>query len=157
MNNYKAQLITLLVILLIFFSCDRTRVYDYSKSIPDQKWHMDSLFFFEVPITDTISLHNFYLNIRHNTDYPYSNLYIFISTQFPGNSISRNTIEIILADKKGKWIGKGIGKIKDNQVLLRKSLRFPRKGNYIFGIEQAMRKTELEGIEDIGIRIEKSN
>lgn len=156
MNNYKAQLISILAIPFIFFSCDQTRVYDYSISIPDQKWHMDSLIYFEVPITDTVSLHNFYFNIRHNTDYPYSNIYLFISTQFPNKQISRDTIELILADKKGKWIGKGIGKIKDNQVLLRKNLRFPRKGNYTFGIEQAMRSIELKGIEDIGIRIEKS-
>ncbi|MBM3436813.1 MAG: gliding motility lipoprotein GldH, partial [Bacteroidetes bacterium] len=32
---------------------------------------------------------------------------------------------------------------------------FPVKGKYVFRIEQGMREFELQGIEDIGIRIEK--
>jgi gliding motility-associated lipoprotein GldH len=38
-------------------------------------------------------------------------------------------------------------------VLLRRGLRFPQKGKYIFEFEQAMREPELEGVMDIGLRI----
>ncbi len=141
--------------LLFFISCDYNRVYDNTYSIPEQTWNKDSLLIFDVEIKDTINLHNFYINIRHNTDYPYSNIFFFINTVFPNGSAGRDTIEIILADNRGNWVGKGSGKLKDNQVLLRRNLRFPKSGIYSFSIEQAMRKNNLEGIEDLGIRIEK--
>ncbi len=142
--------------LFLFISCDSNRVYDNSYSIPDQSWNKDSLLLFNVEILDTVSLHNFYLNIRHNTDYPFSNIFFFINTVFPNGAAGRDTIEILLADKRGNWVGKGSGKIRDNQVLLRRNLRFPDQGIYRFTIEQAMRKDKLNGIEDLGIRIEKT-
>ncbi len=55
----------------------------------------------------------------------------------------------------GKWLGKGFGKIRDNQILLNSGLRFPMKSIYLFEIGQAMRTEILKGVEDIGIRIEK--
>ena len=145
----------ILLSILIITACDSNRVYDNSYCIPDQKWNKDSLLLFEVKIIDTISLHNFYLNIRHNTDYPYSNIFFFVNTSFPNGSAGRDTIEIILADKRGNWTGTGTGRMRDNQVLLRKNLRFPLTGIYSFSIEQAMRKDNLPGLEDLGIRIEK--
>ncbi|MFC2106859.1 gliding motility lipoprotein GldH [Bacteroidota bacterium] len=154
MRLFKQGLFILLS-LIIITACDTNRVYDNSFSIPDQSWNKDSLLLFEVQINDTISLHNFYLNIRHNTDYPYSNIFFFINTSFPNGSAGRDTIEILLADKRGVWIGTGSGRVRDNQVLLRKNLRFPQTGIYSFSIEQAMRKNNLSGLEDLGIRIEK--
>ena len=41
--------------------------------------------------------------------------------------------------------------------MLQQALRFPLKGIYSFHLEQAMRDEQLEGIEDIGLRIEKSS
>ena len=64
-------------------------------------------------------------------------------------------MECILAEPSGKWLGKGISNVRDCQVLLRRGLRFPQKGNYVFEFEQAMREKELAGIMDIGLRIVK--
>ncbi|MCD4665822.1 MAG: gliding motility lipoprotein GldH, partial [Bacteroidales bacterium] len=55
----------------------------------------------------------------------------------------------------GRWIGKGIGKIKENRILINRGVVFPIDGLYEINLEQAMREAELKGIADIGIRIEK--
>jgi len=70
--------------------------------------------------------------------------------------MSRDTIEFVLADIEGRWLGKGWGAIKDNSVLLNRSMRFPLKGKYEFKIQQAMRVDTLDGISDIGIQITPS-
>jgi gliding motility-associated lipoprotein GldH len=106
-----------------------------------------------VPLEDTVNIYKFYLNLRHTTSYRYANIYLFINTTFPDGTAARDTVECILADPSGKWVGKGISNILDNQVLLRRGLRFPQKGKYIFEFEQAMREPELEGVMDIGLRI----
>jgi gliding motility-associated lipoprotein GldH len=155
--HLKCLKILAFTILLVWFlySCGKERIYDQSISIQDQSWQQDSILRFIVTIDDTIILHKFYLNIRHNTDYSYSNIYFFFNSTLPNGNKTRDTIECILANPMGKWLGKGFGKIRDNRILLNSGLRFPMKGIYLFEIGQAMRTERLKGVEDIGIRIEK--
>ena len=142
------------VTILAAGSCDTRRLYDQSISIPEVGWHKDSLVYFQVNIDDSTGLYNFYINLRHSDSYRNSNFYLFLNSRLPNNQITRDTIELILADRTGKWLGNGFGSIKDNQILVRKNLRFPLTGEYLFSIEQGMRTETLVGITDIGIRIE---
>ena len=157
MAKFGSIRVLFLSILLfsIIMACDPARVYDQNMSIVNQSWNKDSVARFQFNIEDTVSLYKFYLNIRHNTDYQYRNIYFFMNGKFPNGNSTRDTIECILADKKGNWIGKGAGKIRDNRILLNEHLRFPARGLYVFEFEQAMRDISLKGMEDIGIRIEK--
>lgn len=136
-------------------SCSSDAIIDEAYTIPGGVWKQEDRVRFEVPVQDTAVTYRFFLNIRNSVDYGYSNVYFFIMTRFPDGRLGRDTVECILADREGKWLGKGISNLRDNQVLLRRGLRFPARGTYIFEIEQAMREKELEGIEDIGIRLEK--
>ena len=71
--------------------------------------------------------------------------------------VTRDTIEFILADQTGRWLGKGWGNLKENDILLKSNLTFPLSGDYSFLVQHAMRKDTLHGISNIGLRIEKSN
>ena len=137
------------------WSCNSRTIFDQSSSIPSAGWDARNKIRFEVPVSDTTAIYNFYLNIRHTTSYRYSNIYFFITTFFPDGKVGRDTVECVLADRTGKWLGKGISDLKDNQVLLRGGVRFPRRGTYVFEFEQAMRQENLDGIKDIGLRLEK--
>lgn len=145
-----------LLLSLAMMSCDPGRIYDESLSIDGEDWHRDSVCHFEVNINDSLILSDFYISIRNNTNYPYSNLYLFFTTEFPNGHTTTDTIECILADNSGRWLGNGSGAIKDNLIMLQRALRFPITGVYHFRIEQGMRHESLPGIEDIGIRIEES-
>ncbi len=148
------------LIFMVFFlgSCGNKSVYDRSIEIHESGWHQDTVAkFSDVAISDTISPFNFYINLRHSDDYRYSNFYLFLNTTLPNGHTSRDTIELVLADVRGKWYGKGSGHIKDNRVLVREGLIFPLNGTYNFTIEQAMREDDklLEGVKSVGMRIEK--
>ncbi len=142
--------------LLLFSSCDSNRVFEKNIAIDNGIWNADSIIKFNMEIEDTLQPYNFYINIRNSTDYRYSNLYLFIDTYFPDDTHARDTLEFLLADSEGKWFGKGFGKIKESKVLLRKGVHFPMSGHYVFTLQQAMREENLEGIEDVGMRIEKT-
>ena len=86
--------------------------------------------------------------------YAYRNLYLFLTTRLPNNNRTRDTLELILADPQGNWLGKGFGALHDNQILVRRNLSFPLAGRYTFSLQQAMRQDVLEGVADVGIRIE---
>ncbi len=155
MRSYLNITLLFFIMMLLLLSCDPNRVYEKNIAIGNGIWNKDSIVTFDMKIEDTIQPCNFYINIRNSTDYRFSNLYLFIDTYFPDKTHARDTLEFILADTDGKWFGKGFGKIKESTVLLRRGVRFPMSGQYRFTMEQAMRTDNLEGIEDVGMRIEK--
>ena len=148
-------LLTISFFALIVVSCDSNRVYDKFKDIKDGAWFRKENVKFDVQINDTASYNIVYINTRNSGDYKFSNLYLFINTIYPDRKMSRDTVDCLLADDKGKWLGKGLGDLKDCKYLLKKGVRFHQQGIYTFEVEQAMRVDKLEGIESIGIRIEK--
>jgi len=145
-----------LLILTGIVSCDRKRVFESYYELDKKGWHKDSVVVFNVQLTDTIKNHNLYVNIRNKGNYPYSNIFLFLSIGSPDGTLRTDTVEFTLAEPSGKWTGSGIGGLYDNQVLYKSSVYFPRKGDYRFLIKQGMRDKQLEGIRDIGIRIEKT-
>jgi gliding motility-associated lipoprotein GldH len=144
-----------LLSMAMLTACDPSGFYEKNSLVNSKGWSVADKIPFELEATDTLALLNFYINIRHTTEYKYRNIFLFVDTFFPDGSQSRDTVEIMLADPKGKWFGKGIGSIRSNQVLLKRGFSFPLKGHYKFRIEQGMRVPELMGIKDVGIRIEK--
>jgi gliding motility-associated lipoprotein GldH len=152
----KKNIFIVAILTFLLYSCDDS-LYNKTKDIPSMHWNMNNIVKFDVEVSDTFQLYDFYVIIRHNTDYAYSNLYTFVTTTMPNDSITRDTIEFILAQPDGKWIGKGNGFLRTNEVLISRKFAFPHKGLYTFEFQQAMRDTDLVGISDIGIRVSPTN
>jgi len=142
-------------ILAVFVSCDKNLVFEKNLPIPDDGWNKDSVLLFDIPITDTLQNHNFYINVRNDIKYKYSNLWLFIEIDRPGNISVTDTFEITLADPSGKWLGEGFGGVKNRQVIYKGNIYFPVSGEYKINIRHGMRENVLKGIDDIGIRLEK--
>ncbi|MBW6498160.1 MAG: gliding motility lipoprotein GldH [Bacteroidales bacterium] len=151
----KKLLFIAMMAMLLLSACDRQVVFEKNQAIPSEGWNYQDKIKFEAEVNDTASLHNLYINIRNTTDYGFSNLYLFLDIEFPDGTALRDTIECLLADRTGQWTGKGFGKIRSNSFLFRTDVWFPEQGNYVFTMEQAMRTQLLEGIADVGLRIER--
>lgn len=153
------KILTSLVVIFsfIFASCDTQKVYETYENMPSETWHLDSLKTFRFDIADSMAVYNVFVNIRNVGSYEFSNLIVFVTTQMPGNRRIKDTLNCILADNKGKWLGSGFGSMWTNSIPYKTNVRFPRSGGYEIGIQHGMRKAELSGISDIGVRIEKAN
>ncbi len=158
MNQRKIKYSALLFLIsvLFFTSCDRARIFEKNLDIPETGWKTDNILKFDVDIKDASTPTNFYVNVRNADGYPYSNIYLFIKTKFPNGKMSNDTLECILADEKGKWLGNGLGDIYDNQILFKKNVRFPLAGKYTFEIQHGMRADIVPLIMDVGLRIAKT-
>ncbi len=154
MRNFQLVLVLGLFSVLFLTSCDTNRYYEQNVEIVNELWKSGESAEFVVDIMDTTSLFNFYVNVRNTNEYPFANLYVFIESTFPDELVARDTVELQLANLDGKWLGSGSGKYKYNKFILRKAMRFVQQGSYTFKIEQGMRKEQLDGISDIGIRLE---
>lgn len=147
------------MILLVsgLFACDQSRVYEKNLSIKNGNWSRKDKAQFEFEIIDSTGLYDLYLNFRHAGDFPYRNIYLFTQTTGPDGRKAIDTAQMILADSKGRWMGKGIGDLYDYQFKFKQAVQFPRSGAYTFQIQQGMRDFVLPSVSDIGIRVEKIN
>jgi len=143
------------VLLTLTFSCDRNVVYnEYIRTGGEWSWRDAREFMVEMD--DTLSMYNIYVQVRHTTEYPMSNLYMFVHVKGPSGQYRKDTVNMILARPSGEWTGRGTGHLRELQLLFRKQVQFRIPGTYVFTLEQAMRNPELP-VTDLGIRIERSN
>lgn len=147
----------LVLFLLFLYSCNSGSIFSESKDIPGSEWNKNNILSYNFKIEDTLQPYNVYLNVRNTSKYQFRNLFLFIETTSPSGNTVRDTFECILADDRGRWYGKGWGDVYENKIPYKEYIRFPSKGTYSIEIQQAMRRTNLKHITDIGVVIEKTN
>lgn len=155
MNKYFGFL--LIVSLFVFSSCSNDLVFEQSQEIPNATWDMNNPVSFEFDVNDTVSLHNFYVTLRNQERYAFSNIFLFVALEFPNGKLNIDTLNCPLADPEGKWYGSGLGDLYDNRIIFKERKKFPMAGHYRVSIQQAMRVDQLEGIADVGFRLSKLN
>lgn len=160
----RNSFLALFLCVSFFISCDDKREYDSYISVPNSSWNSRNKLAFEFTIEDTIYKKNVFINIRNNNNYQYSNLFLITNLRFPDGQEIVDTLQYEMTDKSGKFLGTGFSGIKENKLFYKENKVFPTSGNYKLSISQAMRKSgavkgieELEGITEVGFRIEKIN
>lgn len=155
----KSSTILLLFLLVVgLLSCDSNKVFEEYIAVENGVWLKENVASFEFEAQDTITAHNLYINIRNKGNYAYSNLYLFVTLQGPNGNVLKDTVNCVLADNRGKWLGSGIGDLWDLRVPYIGDFKFAQTGNYVVTLEQAMRvENGLEGISDVGLRVEKAD
>lgn len=148
--------IVLIIITLCLFACDRNRLFEDYYTTGSTGWNKDSVACFLFDIDNQAQSYNLLINTRNLESYPFNNLWLFVDVIAPDSTILRDTVECQLAFPNGKWMGKGTSGIYENKFSYRKNIFFPVKGAYQINIKQGMRDDELKGLNDIGIRVEKT-
>jgi gliding motility-associated lipoprotein GldH len=141
----------------LLISCDSQRVYDKFQRLPDEGWQADSILNFNFEVNDTIRNHNLYFNVRNDRSYGFSNLWLFVRIIPPDGEILTDTVQVILANPSGKWMGKGFTGVYTSQIPYRTQVFFPASGSYTVELMHGMRSGLLKGITHAGIRLEKSS
>lgn len=151
--------ILILLLAVFFFSCDKERVFDEYKSV-GSAWHKDSVVSFNIPELDSTKRYNMFINIRDNDNYKFNNLFLIVSLEMPNGFTKVDTLEYQMSEPDGTLLGEGFTDIKESKLFLKEKVRF--RGTYKVNIKQAVRETgkvpgvkELEGITEVGLRIEK--
>ena len=151
-----------LFFLLGFTSCDSNRVFDEYKTISNS-WHKDAVVVFNITPPDTTNPYNLFINVRNTSDYKYSNLFLIVGVNFPNGKVVKDTLEYKMAKPNGEFLGTGFSDLKENKLWYKEGVVFEEAGDYKVSIQHAMRENgsingveTLEGITDVGFRIEKT-
>lgn len=149
----------ILLAVILFYSCDKKRVFDEYKTL-GSAWHKDSIITFDLPILDSTKRYNLFINLRDNNNYQYNNLFLIVSIEKPNGYTKVDTLEYQMANPDGTLLGEGFTDIKESKLFYKENVKF--RGKYKVHIKQAVRETGkipgvklLEGITDVGLRIEK--
>lgn len=154
MNKRLKHILSILVGAFLMASCSGNAVYEESKSIADNLWDSEDIKTFSYEAEDTISPMAIFVNLRTTVDYQYSNIYVFLYSEFPNGTTDKDTLEFLLAENDGKWRGENSGTIVEFSGLIAAGGRFSTQGTYTFQIQHAMREKQLPEVIDVGMRIE---
>ncbi|MDR0431344.1 MAG: gliding motility lipoprotein GldH [Tannerellaceae bacterium] len=143
------------LLCFLVFSCGEQAVYNQYQAIHNFSWEKNKEYYFTFQIDDNSIPYDVTLEIRNNNLYPYQNLWLFYNEEPPIGSMVCDTIECLLADDFGKWNGTGIS-LFQSSFPIRTNYRFLNKGRYTFSFRQGMRIDTLPGIQEIGLKVEKT-
>jgi gliding motility-associated lipoprotein GldH len=143
------------LLLFLFSSCNSDVVFSGSEEMEKNTWNLMNVLNFNVEAKDTATSNNIIFTIRTGSDYPFRNIYLFVTTTSPEGKTIGDTLNFYLADERGKWLGKGVGDVRSLNLPYKSNVYFPVAGTYRFSIQHGMRTEDLRGVYDFGMRVEK--
>ncbi len=155
-KKYWIKTCLLFFVAMHFVSCVKIDLYEKDVAIPRQQWYYNNTPSFTFDITDTTSMYNLYIVLRHTDAFEYNNIWLRLGTKTPGDTTEYQNLNLSLATDANGWDGTGT----DDIFEVRKNITpgpvpFRRPGQYTFSIAQIMRENPLKHVLDIGLRIEK--
>ena len=145
-----------MLLRLLLTSCGKKVVLDELYSFENLVWHMDSSIIVQWEPNESEEPVFMSMYIRHTTDYPYNNIYLFRSIESTQGIEYTDTVNVALANSLGIWNGSGMSNLKTIEFPIGKgAVRFRSDERYTLKIIQGMRDTLLYGIQDVGIQFEQ--
>lgn len=158
MSVKRANLIIVLLgVICLMYACDSNRVYEKNIDVKAGKWELNDTLNFDIEILDTTPK-NMYINVRHNFEFAWRNVWLKMQVVTPNDSIFTTPINIQLSQPDGKWFGNCTGDICMIQVPLEKytNYSFKETGLYRFSLIHEMREVPLAYFMSAGIRVENA-
>lgn len=150
----RISISVLLCMAFALVSCDSEVLYENNQGFENNTWSYDDAKTFSFKMADSLTPVKLSINLRTTSNYPYSNIYMFMHSKYPNGYEDLDTLEFFLADPAGNWLGDNSGTVVENRAVITKGT-FPASGDYTFVLEQAMRNDSLPELIDVGIRVEK--
>lgn len=151
------KIIAVLCVFFLMVSCKNANEDMQMVSI-NNSWKQEKALDYHFDVKDAQNPKNIIFVVRNNNSYPYSNLRLFVTLKNEKTKKSTvDTVNFVLAKPSGEWIGKGYGETKETSFPFRSDYKFPENGKYTFSVKQAMRNSDLIGLEDLGIKLQSQN
>jgi gliding motility-associated lipoprotein GldH len=153
--NSLKHTILFLLFSLVLIACGSIDVFEKNAAFKNHSWKGAEPATVSFTITDTASLYNLYLVVRHQDAYNFNNIWVKITRNGPDTTYAQQ-LDVRLATNEKGWLGTGMDDIWEHRVLLTaRPVPFRKSGVYTFSIEHIMRQEPLEHVMNIGMRIEK--
>ncbi len=144
---------------LFFISCD-TPKYIYEEShlyTLERPWTFDDTLIYRFEIKDTNRYYNLLLEVDHDKNYAFENLYVKFETLFPDTKVTTDVVSISLADAYGAWYSDCRGKTCTFYLTMQEQVIFAKPGAYQITLLPWMRSDTIKDIYRVAFRVEKDD
>jgi gliding motility-associated lipoprotein GldH len=158
LNFFKSSLIKLVLVVFLAggqASCETIDIYEKTVAFPNHNWKSAERPSFTFEITDTTTLYNIFLVLRHEDAYSYNNIWVNLTVKGPADTITIRR-EFILGNNRKGWLGSGMDDIFEHRIPFNNKPTPLRKGKYVFTLQQDMREDPLDYVMNAGVRVEKA-
>jgi gliding motility-associated lipoprotein GldH len=150
-----------LLILAIFSgisACNwTTGVFEKNQLFSGHEWPASIKPDIAFEITDTATLYNIYIVVRHTDAYHFNNMFVRATVKEPGDLNGRTgDYDLQLATNSKGWIGTAMDDIYDARLLIQPKTKFRKTGTYHIILEQLMREDPLKSVLSVGMRVERA-
>jgi len=143
-----------LYLVMVLPSCNREKIlFTELAAIGADGWTYSDSIRFAFAAKDTNQTYDLRLEITHDEDYAWENLYVQIKTSFPGDSLKTDILSLELSDGIGAWAGKCSGGKCRLTIPLQTFLKFPSTGEYALTFIQYMRQEVVPGIYGLKLTV----
>ncbi len=153
-NKFIAS-VCIIFTLTFITACQTKQLYEQNTIYPNHNWSSKQVNEYAFTITDTSAVYNVFFVIRHHNAYHYKNIFIQLNTTSPDNTITKQSVDLNLADDAKGWLGVGMDDIYDQRIPVNTTPVHFKKGLYKFALSHTMREDPLENVLSTGIRVEK--
>ena len=150
--------ICVFMLLLNFSSCNNSeflKFYDF-----DNGWGKNEVLTFNFPKKIESKAKDIFFVLRHNNNYPYSNIFLITELQDPTNQVLIDTFEFKLAQANGEWLGDKKISVIEHKLLFKESLELD-DNDFSLKVRTSMRSNnqsneieKLDGVINFGILID---
>jgi len=146
------------MLLLNFSSCNNSeflKFYDF-----DNGWGKNEVLTFNFSKKIEYKAKDVFFVLRHNNNYPYSNIFLITELKDPANQVLIDTFEFKLAQANGEWLGDKKISVIEHKLLFKESLELD-ENDFSLKVRTSMRSNnqsneieKLDGVINFGILID---
>ena len=150
--------IWIFMLVLNFSSCKNTeflKFYDF-----DNGWDKNEVLTFNFPKKIESKARDVFFVLRHNNNYPYSNIFLITELKNPTNQAIIDTFEFRLAQANGEWLGDKKISMIEHKLLFKEGLELG-ESDFSLEVRTSMRSNnksdeieKLDGVINFGILID---
>ena len=146
------------MLLLNFSSCNNSeflKFYDFGNG-----WGKNEVLTFNFPKKIESKAKDIFFVLRHNNDYPYSNIFLITELQNQTNQVIIDTFEFRLAQANGEWLGDKKISMMEHKLLFKEGIKLG-ENDFSLKVRTSMRSNnksdeieKLDGVINFGILID---
>lgn len=155
MKLLKASKLIYSGVLALLMGCQSPTNYHAYQPVPLMGWSgHDTLVFTPTLPTGAYEIE---VSVRHHEQYPYQNLALTLSYQLNDSVVlPRDSVAFLLTDEEGKWYGAGVSSLYQFTHPEKLQLTIAQGDTLTtIYITHSMRNATLQGVTDVGLRINK--
>ena len=129
-------------------ACSRSAETGQFRAVDSSCWRYGDTLSYNIATADSVWHGDIAIVVRHAASYPFSNLWLEIGYP-PNDSIKPDTLDIVLADDFGNWLGRGLGLSFQRTDTVVRGVTVTSPAD--FYVRHIMRSDCLSDIEQIGL------